>query len=62
MILPAVPATISNHHTGKTVMAQTARTEADKATIVAKPTIGDGELGNQAIDKTVLHGSVARTH
>ena len=32
-------------------MAQTARTEADKATIVAKPTTGNGELSNQAIDK-----------
>ncbi len=32
-------------------MAQTARTEADKATIVAKPPTGNGELSNQAIDK-----------
>ena len=32
-------------------MAQTAKTEADKATIVAKPPTGNGELSNQAIDK-----------
>ena len=32
-------------------MAQTARTEADKATIVAKPITDNGELSNQAMDK-----------